>query len=155
MIQNFIQSLLLWSPRTPSLRSWGVPEGPRFGERVLGDLHVHVQVRQTDPTHPEPGGHPQARRGGPPPQDRELPRGSPGPRRGGARPGPQSHPQTTRSGGHPGGPDGPPEGPKWSRLRVTPGPAEKVGLCGSFSRALKVRPGRNHLAFRIFRQLTH
>ena len=90
-----------------------------------------------------------------PPPRLEAPEGALQVLGGGARPGPQRRTQTTRSGGHPGGPGGPPEGPKWSRLRVTPGPAEKVGLCGSFSRALKVRPGHNHLAFRIFRQLTH
>ena len=58
-------------------------------------------------------------------------------------------------GAHFWGPGGPPEGPPAGRLRPGPGNVEKVGPCGTFWGLQKVSPGRNHLAFRILRQLTH
>ena len=89
------------------------------------------------------------------PQDSESSRGSPpGP---GGEPAqvPQKAPPARLVWGRSGGPDGPPEGPGWSRLRPAPGRAPKVRCVGFFKGTLKVRPGRNRLAFQILRQMTH
>ena len=127
--------------------------------------YVHVQVHKSDPSTdspwrpppPRPGESPGPRVGGPhgAPGLGELPGGARQVLGGSAPRSPRDTPSQAGLGACPGGPDGPPEGSGPGRLRPVPGTPQKVRCVGFFKGTLKVRPGRNRLAFQILRQMTH
>ena len=118
---------------------------------------VHRFPMAWRPSPPRPGQSPGPRVGGPhgAPGLGELPRGALQVLGGGPPRSPRDTPSQAGLGACPGGLDGPPEGSGPIRLRPVPGCPPKVRCVGFFKGTLKVRPGRNRLAFQIPRQITH